>query len=278
MTRISPLPRIPVLGLAVLICAILSTPARIQAQGSLKQDEAPVTVEADQGIEWISESKMYVARGNAKATRGNVSVAGDTLSALYRETETEDTEIYRLEAQGHVVIASPERTAFGDRAVYDLDQAVAVMYGESLRLVTKDETITATDSLEYWEQRRVAVARGNAVAVQKGRRIRADALTAIFEEAKDGSLEATRMDAVGGVVITTPQEVARAREGVYNVKTGIATLSGDVKITRGETQLNGAVAEVNLKTGISKLLSSGSKSKPGRVRGLFVPRSKTKQN
>lgn len=262
--------------LALFLCMLLSVAVAAPTSAQLKVDGSvdPVTVEADNGIEWVSDQKMYIARGNAKATRGAISVAGETLTALYRETESSETEIYRLEALGGVIIASPERTTYGDRAVYDLDQAVAVVLGKNPRMVTSEQTITATESLEYWEKRRIAVARGNAVAAQDDREIRADALTAFFESKRDGTLEVVRMDAIGGVVITTLREVARGDEGVYNVRKGIATLSGDVRITRGETQLNGALAEVNFKTGISRLLSSGTSKSGQRVRGLFTPKKK----
>jgi lipopolysaccharide export system protein LptA len=40
-----------------------------------------------------------------------------------------------------------------------------------------------------------------------------------------------------------------------------------VRITRGQNQLNGTRAEVNLKTGISRLLPGRS----GQVHGLIVP-------
>jgi lipopolysaccharide export system protein LptA len=261
------------LFLAGLLTLVSVSPA--DAQLKINSDAEPVTVEAENGIEWVSDQNLYIARGNAKATRGALSVAGETLTALYRENEDEETEIYRLEALGQVVITSPNRTAYGDRAIYDLDQAVAVVLGGKPRMVTAEQTITASESLEYWEKRRIAVARGDAVAIQGTRKIRADALTAFFEAKRDGTLEVVRMDAVGHVVITTPREVARGNEGVYNVRKGIATLSGDVKITRGDTQLNGSIAEVNFKTGISRLLSSGKSKSTGRVRGLFSPKKKT---
>jgi lipopolysaccharide export system protein LptA len=269
----------PIAGVVLALVVSIAWAAPASAQLKVDGNADPVTVEADNGIEWVSDQKMYIARGNAKATRGAISVAGETLTALYRETDSNETEIYRLEALGGVIIASPERTAYGERAVYDLDQAVVVVLGENPRMVTAEQTITATESLEYWEKRRIAVARGNAEASQEDREIRADVLTAFFEPKRDGSLEVVRMDAIGGVVITTPREVARGDEGVYNVRKGIATLSGNVRITRGETQLNGALAEVNFKTGISRLLSSGpSTSKSGqRVRGLFTPKKKTKR-
>ena len=267
-------PTLPALATVLCLVAVVGTAV---AQTKFNDNSLPITVEADDGIEWIANTKMYVARGNARATRGTLSVAAETLTAVYRDTETDDAEIYRLEAVGRVVVTSPGRTAYGDRAVYDLDQAVVVLLGENLKLVTDAETITASESLEYWEDRQIAVARGDAVATQKGRRIRADALTVHFVKGPDSTLEARRMDAVGNVRITTPQEVARGGEGVYTVNTGIVTLTGNVKITRGDTQLNGAVAEVNLNTGISRLLSSKTSAGSGRVRGLFVPKSKTRK-
>ena len=48
---------------------------------------------------------------------------------------------------------------------------------------------------------------------------------------------------------------------------------GKVRITRGENQLNGSEAEVNMKTGISRLLAGNA----GRVQGLVVPNDQTNQ-
>jgi lipopolysaccharide export system protein LptA len=49
------------------------------------------------------------------------------------------------------------------------------------------------------------------------------------------------------------------------VKKEIARLTGNVKITRGENQMNGKEAEINLKTGVSKML--------GGVDAFIVPGS-----
>ncbi len=244
-------------------------PATAQT-AALEQSDQPVTVEADQGIEWLREEKLYVARGNAKVVRGDLTVTADTVTAQYRDTDTQSNEIHRLEANGNVVITTPGRTAWGDRAIYDLDQSVVVLLGDGLRLKTPTDEITARDSLEYWEKRQLAVARGDAVATRADRRIEANALTARFTEGKTGDLEVTRMDAVGGVRITTPREIALGKDGIYDVVTGIATLSGDVRITRGDNQLNGEMAELNLNTGVSRILAQdGGKQ---RVKGLFKPK------
>lgn len=257
--------------LAILVSALMN-PNSVEAQ-LLQQSggDTPVTVEAEQGIEWIRDSKMYVARGNAVAIRGEVTVRADVLTALYREKKAggDGTEIFRLEATGSTVIETPTDRALADRAVYDLDQGVVVLLGEALRFENGEDVITARDSLEYWEQRNLAVARGDAVALRGGRRIRADILTAYFEADDAGATRLTRVDATGNVVITTPQEVARGQEGVYNALEEKATLNGDVRITRGENQLNGQRAVVDLRTGVSRLLPGDGSG--GRVKGLFTP-------
>ena len=55
----------------LIIAALLALIAIPGANAQLKVNtkSEPVTVEADDGIEWVSDQKMYIARGNAKATR-----------------------------------------------------------------------------------------------------------------------------------------------------------------------------------------------------------------
>ncbi len=76
-----------------------------------------------------------------------------------------------------------------------------------------------------------------------------------------------RVDAFGHVSVRTATETVTGDRGVYVPDTGIARLAGNVRITRGDNQLNGAEALVNLRTGISRLVSGDA----GRVQGLVVP-------
>jgi lipopolysaccharide export system protein LptA len=233
------------------------------------KNNLPVAVEADQGIEWQQQKQLYVARGNAKATRGDVAVYGQVLMAYYRKTAAGGSDIWRLEADGEVKIASPNETALGDKAVYDVDNGIFVLTGKSLKLDTPKAAITARDSLEYWQKMSYAVARGNAQATREDKSVRAKVLTAHFMPDQKGDLQIKNIEAFQDVLITTPNAVARAMYGDYNLESGIATLKGSVKITRGDDQLNGECAEVNLNTGISRLFAC---AKQDRVRGLLVPK------
>jgi lipopolysaccharide export system protein LptA len=292
-----------ILGLAA---ALLSSAAF--AQGLDLSQGGPIEVTATDGIEWRQQEQVIVARGEARAVRGGVTVEADRLIARYRPRGGEagaapraptdgpagGGEIWRLEAEGNVVVTSATDRAEGDRAVYDMDQSVMVMTGGNLRLISTDNTLTARDSIEYWAQRRMAVARGNAVVVTNdGRRVRADTLVAYFVEnsapgatpvaertprprpaaASPGQPPGTesssieRVEAYGNVDIRTAEEVVRGDRGVYNPNSGLARLLGEVRITRGDNTLTGQEAIVNMKTGVARLVSA-----PGaRVQGLVVP-------
>lgn len=246
-----------------------TAPGHAQSLGFSQQGDGPIQIEADEGIEWQRAKQLYLARGNAKAVQGGVAVEGDELIAHYRPNAAGENEIYRIDANGNVRITSESEIAQSDNAVYDIDGGVLFLTGDTVRLDTAQDTIIARDSLEYYEQRQIAVARGDALAIREDRRLRADTLTAHFG-AGGRSADMERIEADGNVLVSTPTDIVRSEKGDYDPERGLATLTGNVKITRGDTQLNGDRAEVNLKTGESRLLSSRSGE---RVRGLFLPKS-----
>jgi lipopolysaccharide export system protein LptA len=206
-------------------------------------------------------------------------------------SDTGNNEIYRLNAEGHVHIFTQTDQAWGDHAVYDIDQAVLVLTGKHLKLTTPQDVLTARDAMEYWSQKHMAVGRGDATATSNdGRRIVGDTLVAYTvdnaaphapgspsppppkkDDKSQDPLEASgkiqRVEAYGHVQVRTATEIVNGDRGVYVPDTGMARVVGRVHITRGENQLNGAAAIVNMKTGVATLTQA-----PGlRVQGLVVP-------
>jgi lipopolysaccharide export system protein LptA len=180
-------PRWPALGLLLLVGSLgQPQPAAAQVPTPLgaSSDARPIDITADSGIEWQQDKQVYIARGNAVAKRGTSEVHADTLTAHYRPSKSKSAEggneVYRLDADGHVVIKGPTQTVVGDQAVYDVDQQIGVVTGKHLKLTTTTDVVTARDSLEWYDQQQVAVARGDALAIRADRRIRADVLTAHF--------------------------------------------------------------------------------------------------
>jgi lipopolysaccharide export system protein LptA len=264
---------------ALLVIVLAASTAGAQGiTSSVQKGGAPLEISADYGIEWRRDTQVYVASGNARAAQGDLAVYADVLTAYYRESEQGDTEIFRIEANGNVRIVSPTETVYGDDGRYEVNERYLILTGDDLRLEAEDGLITARESLEYWEEKQVAVARGDAVAINQDKRVRADELVAHFQTGADGGVELNSVDAVGDVQISTPTEYASGRAGTYYVQKQLATLSGDVKITQGKNQMNGEYAEVNLETGVSRLLAAPpGQSAPAPVRGLLVPPKKSKK-
>ncbi|MGE5548844.1 MAG: LptA/OstA family protein [Solirubrobacterales bacterium] len=252
-------------------------PAAAQGFNMSRSKSEQIEVYADNGIEWLSDATRVIARGNAKAKRGRVTVTADSLTAYYREGAG-GSEIWRLDADGNVTIFTDTETATGTKATYDLDKAIFVLRGNPAKLVTPTDTIVANDTLEYWEKEQMAVGRGDAVATntEKARSIKADVLSSHLMDDGKGGQSMKRADAYGHVLIVTATERVTGERADYNVETGIATVAGSVKIEREGNELNGGYAHVNLNTGISKLFGAapGAKEGDGRVRGVFTPDKK----
>jgi lipopolysaccharide export system protein LptA len=240
-----------------------------------KDDKDQVEITADDGIEWDKNSHYYVARGNARVTRGQQTIAADRITAHHRGEGTKKSDVYRVDAEGSVKITTNDTVITGDRGVYDNDNRVARLTGRNLSMANDDSRLTARDSLEYWDEKRIAVARGAVVVVKGPEEMRADQAVAYFEP-KDGSApdpnkrggkqRVARIEGYGKVYIASCNGYAHADKALYDPNTGTAVLTGNVRLTRGREQLNGDTVEMNTKTGFARVIGA-----PGRVRALLEP-------
>jgi len=235
-----------------------------------------IEVLADNGIEWQQDKLLFIARGNARATRGQMTVYADELRAYYREKADGGSEVWRLDALGNVRIKSVAETAYGDKAVFDVDNSILILTGKRVRLETPTDKIYAERQLEYWDLKKMAVARGNAVAIQGNKKLNADVLAAYFRPNKKKENKVYRIDAFENVKVTTANDTATGDRGVYNVESGVATLTGDVKLKRGQNVLKGCRAVVNLNSNVSKLFNCAANG-VNRVQGVLIPQKNRKK-
>ena len=236
--------------------------------------DMPIEITADNGIEWEKNKEILIASGNAKASRGGITVLAEVLRAYYRKKTTGGTDLFRLDAAGGVKIFSDTESMEGETAVLDFEQAILKVDGKKVIYKAGPDTITANQQMEYWERQKMAVARGNAVAIHKGKTLRADVLKALLRKNKTGRSEVYIIEAFNNVLIVSDKDRLRSDSAIYKLDSGIATLKGNVSIIRENSILNGDLAEINLKTGISKLLtvdSVRSRKERKRVRGLIYP-------
>lgn len=149
----------------------------------------------------------------------------------------------------------------------------------------------SADSLEVAQEEHVATFAGNVDAVQGDLVLSAKTLKVHYEGKGRGSTVGlaagtgstiSKIEALGGVILASPDETAEGEIGIYDVPAQLITLEGSVVLTRGENVLHGERLVLNLATGKSHMVGTtatatadGSKTPNGRVKALFTPKQKS---
>jgi lipopolysaccharide export system protein LptA len=254
-----------------------ATPASPAGLPASSNSSDPIEITAGKTLEWHRNDNKYIARGQVQAKQGDTSIFSETLTADYRAGQKSSNEIYLLTAEQDVRVQNTTTTIYGEKAVYEVDKAYAVMTGNNLKMESPDQVVTARDKMEYWSNTGEAVATGNAKVVRAEDTINADVIKAIFKETPTGR-QIDTLHANGHVVIVTPTETLTGDNGVYHAATNTAEITGNVKIVRGPNVLEGVRGEVDLNTNVSKMFGAPNASgatgpSDGRVRGIFYPGS-----
>lgn len=91
-----------------------------------------------------------------------------------------------------------------------------------------------------------------------------------------GAQNIRRIEARGGVTVTTKDQNAAGDLGIYDLKTKTITLSGNVTVSQGQNVIHGERVVVDMITGNARVESASSyggtaAAGPGRVRALILP-------
>jgi lipopolysaccharide export system protein LptA len=253
-----------------------AAPATGGGFGLDNDDDKPIEISAENGIEWKRDARTYTARGNALAQQGDTSIAADTLIAYLDDND----DLSHWEAIGNVKIQTERSTSYGDRAEYTEANRLLVLTGNNLKVVTENQTVTARDQIEYWRDKDAVVAKGNVVIVrpQKNTTIKSDEATAYFRDETDdpatpdveSGSEVYQVEAQGHVRVDRNEQTAFSDHLAYNPETEVAVLTGNVTINSKENTYRGARAELDLQNDISRLLPA-----PGqRVTTTIRPKDK----
>ena len=122
-----------------------------------------VHLTADERVEWHQNEQKMVAVGNAVATKQDMNIRADRMTAFYETSkkggEKARSNIRDVHAVGGVVMTSPNAKAYGDTMDYDLIKDEMILRGKPVsKIVTNDnKIITATESITYYPSQDKAV-------------------------------------------------------------------------------------------------------------------------
>ena len=137
------------------------------------------------------------------------------------------------------------------------------------------------EHMELQDKANRVILTGNVVIKQDDMTLRAARVTVAYTgKAIDGSPQASRLDATGGVTVVQKDKTATGSYGIYDVTRKVVILLGGVTLKQGPNVVNGSKLTINLDTGKAVVDGSGSVSSAapgapvtggsGRVTGRFT--------
>ena len=255
----------------VVIFIFLSLKHSESQQLTNLNNNEPIEIFADNGIEWHKNKNKYVALGNAKALSGTLSLESDRIEAFYKENDSSSMNITEVRAKKNVVVQDKKmKITGGEFAEYKILKDYFLINGRNITLTSEKNTLKSNKKLEYWRSKNIAIATGKAEAKKDTEFVvLADKLVWYLQE-KNQKTTVKKLLGFKNVSIKTNNEVAFSDKAIYNNNTEICKLFGNVKLQRGESFLIGEYAEVDLRSGISKLLPApGTKLNENKVRALI---------
>jgi lipopolysaccharide export system protein LptA len=128
----------------------------------------------------------------------------------------------------------------------------------------------AADRAEAQDRSDRAIFAGNVVVKQGDLTLRTARLSLAY--ANTDGIDINRIDASGGVTVTSPSETARGDFAVYDLNEGLITMVGNVRLERGGSFLSGGRLTIDLDTGRAVMDGGirGVNQAGGRVTGRFT--------
>ena len=160
-------------------------------------------------------------------------------------------DLQKAIAVGKVRIVTPSETASGKEGHYNPLTGEVVLYGNYLSEARKNGFVT--------------IKQGENV-------LKAERITAYLN--KGGKRDLQKAVAVGNVTVTTPDGKASGDKGTYIPQENKVELFDNVRIEQNGNYIEGAHAETDLLTSISRI--TGDENTGGRIRGKFYKTRKSK--
>ena len=222
-----------------------------------------IKVEADKSIEYFEKQKIYVASGNAKASKGNFSIKAEKITAFLGNTK--NSNITDIEANDNVIIIDHNTIAKSNFATYNFKNKFIILKGNNQSIESKKFKIKSKSYISFDDINKIANSEGDVKLFLSGPiTVSAKKISANFDKNNNNLISAI---AQGNVEIKTKLETITSNSAKYDNNTDIISLKGNVIIIRDKSILTGEKGSMNLKNRKSKIESSKSK----RVKGIFKP-------
>ncbi|MBL8686187.1 MAG: hypothetical protein JNK86_01795 [Alphaproteobacteria bacterium] len=210
----------------------------------------PTSLEASNGVEIRQQEKIYIARGDVLLKKGATQIRSAQLIAHYREKEQGGVDIWKIEADGQVVIVGSDYQINSAQAVFNLDQGIFTLEGSLLTIELNKKILTAKEKIVYNRQNQQLTATGAAKINDPSSQllVTADQLILNLINSNNGKTVLEQIQAEGNVHIQQRKLRGFSDRMIYHDSSNIANLQGNVRLSDGSNQILGETAKINTKT------------------------------
>jgi len=141
-----------------------------------------------------------------------------------------------------------------------IDKKKQATFSGDVKVVQGDTTMQSKTLVVFYDS-------GGQAAGQSSGKAKAPTKSAMktAEPGPGGSSSIRRLEARGGVTVTQKDQVVTGDIAIFDTRTNLITMQGNVVLTQAKNVLRGDRLKVNMTTGVSRVESDS-----GRVQGLFV--------
>jgi lipopolysaccharide export system protein LptA len=122
----------------------------------------------------------------------------------------------------------------------------------------------AADRIEVLDRADRAVFSGNVDVRQGNLRMVSSRLTVAYANAS--GIDIQRLEASGGVTLTSPTETARSATAIYDLDRKLVTMIGGVTLIRGDSNVRGGRLVIDMNSGRA-VMDGGTPGAPGQASG-----------
>jgi lipopolysaccharide export system protein LptA len=156
-------------------------------------------------------------------------------------------------------------------------QAVSALKGHDSNAPVDVEA----DRIEVQDRADRAIFSGNVHVKQSDLTLQSQRLTVAYAGGAGSGTQIQRLDAAGGVTVTSPTERATGNFAIYDLNRRLITMLGDVNLVRGDSNVRGGRLVIDLNSGRATVDGSPVGGGPGvtggsggRVTGRFTVQQK----
>lgn len=204
---------------------------------------------AQKETRFYQKENKVVSEGNAVLKQDSKVIRADKVTSYF--SDTAHKELKQVTACGHVMIDTMNETAHGAYGYYDVQNG-------KIKLFSSNAECDFTSP-------QVSIKQGDNL-------LSANHIIAYMSVGAKKELQ--RVEAFGDVVVTTQKGSAKGKRGVYDPQKNIVELFDDVHIEQNGNFIDGAHAETNLNTSVSRI--KGDEKTGGRISGIFYKKGKQK--